>query len=693
MLALLGFIGGWLAVPDWKPEPVPAAVLPMAPSRLSVDLETEGPAVVPTLDRLCAIAQQSGGVALLREIDKIPDMEGVRMLVDEAIDRARNWQSDPDDATTSEAAGEALNFVWKVLMARFAEMDAEKAFEHGMKIAGEDGALPRVVFFELARQRPDLIESVANRLKDSPSSLRSLLSVAYFLADTDPHLALRICREFPTDNNYPMSSVFERWAQRAPQEVIEHAATLTKSEGDEALRIAARIWTLTDAGAALAWAKGRDPENAQGILGEVLGVMGLRDPAQAASLALEIVPNDTAVIAGVGNQWLNQDLDAAFAWILALDNPVQQQGILRYQSEFFEKNPERVLEWMKRFPLNQSVASVYQSFLSQLKQSNLSLAVEWLKTSDRVEALDAARGEVFYQWAVKDPIAAADYAAEHLELITDSSLAGELANHLARRDPVKALEWANQLPTEEFRQRAMRAVIEAATSEHPEEALAMALELKKERGRSGALGNIVSKVRNSQTGDTVEWLSSLPEAAQNELAPIVLARAEDADIGRLLQHPALYDSSGAMTAEALQSIKERASNVVRAANLEAALEWAMTLPEEASIATASSIIGEWSGQDAGAAAELVSSLEDGELKQAAIAAMAPGMANVDPERAWQWALAIEKEDVRNKVIWEVVKDWGTVDRTAARAALADAPMTAEQRQQFEQRIRDRWGGE
>ncbi|MCB1094489.1 MAG: hypothetical protein KDN22_02820 [Verrucomicrobiae bacterium] len=694
VVALLGSAAGWICFPRSTPEPGSSVIYPTA-----VELPDEPEAEVPspqTLDQLWDMTRQigeSGSLApLLREIDKIATIDGVQAMVDEGLARMKRWQTDPDQLPAEED-GEALYVVWKVLVARFAEMDAKRAFAHGMQIAGEDGALPQVVFFELVKQHPEMIEEFAADLKvtNFRSSLKSLLSVAYLLADSDPSLALRLYEHLEPGNEYMTYSFFVRWAQSAPEEVIQRAATLTKLQRRYALQATAQVWAQDDTRAALKWAKGEDPKNVDGILGKVIGVISLHDPTKAAELALELAADDPAVLSEVSRQWLSRDLDGAFAWILSLNDPVLQQHMLAIREGIFERDPEKPIAWLNQFPLNQSLAVAYANLMEQLAKTNLDVAVEWLKTSGNVEALDIARSKVVYRWADKDPVAAADYAAENPHLITDDALE-YLTRHLALQDPARAFEWASQLASDEIRRDATQVVMGVATAGDPQEALPLALALEPGKTRSVTLQNLIhNMIQASRPGEAGEWLQSLPEKEQRELAPMVLARIDPAEIGSLLQNQALYDASGrALTAEAKKSLTEMAQMLVQSTNAEAALEWASTLPAAASLASATSIIRQWSNEDAAAAAEFVSVLPVGELQQAATAAMTPTMAHVDPESAWRWALTVEDPEIRYKVVSEVVETWNAIDSVAARTALAKAPVNNEQRERIENRLRSVW---
>ncbi|MEZ5326585.1 MAG: hypothetical protein R3F19_16175 [Verrucomicrobiales bacterium] len=130
--------------------------------------------------------------------------------------------------------------------------------------------------------------------------------------------------------------------------------------------------------------------------------------------------------------------------------------------------------------------------------------------------------------------------------------------------------------------------------------------------------------------------------------------------------------------------------MVRSTNTEAALEWATTLPPAASLASSTSIIGEWSRADAAAAADFISGLPEGELRQSATAAMTRSMASVDPERAWQWALTVDDPDARYNAVKDVIDSWSEIDSHAAKAVLAKAPITEAQRDHIAERIRWMW---
>ena len=87
-------------------------------------------------------------------------------------------------------------------------------------------------------------------------------------------------------------------------------------------------------------------------------------------------------------------------------------------------------------------------------------------------------------------------------------------------------------------------------------------------------------------------------------------------------------------------------------------------------------------EDSLAASQWVNTLPDSEARDRATQAIVDDLRTTSPSDAFAWAESISDPETRFTNIQRVYQDWSTLDPSAARAAIANAPLTQEQKAQL-----------
>ena len=116
----------------------------------------------------------------------------------------------------------------------------------------------------------------------------------------------------------------------------------------------------------------------------------------------------------------------------------------------------------------------------------------------------------------------------------------------------------------------------------------------------------------------------------------------------------------------------------------AAAEWATQITLESErLKAVENVTSSWIQFDPLAVSEWIAELPGGDLRDGAAKQLVTQVATSDPASAFEWAQSISAPDDRFSATQTVVNRWKHVDEESARAAIARANVTAEQRQLLE----------
>ena len=284
-----------------------------------------------------------------------------------------------------------------LLMARYAEIDPEKALKFASEASGFERMMGTTSILRTwAAKDPSaageyLVSTVLDSGVDDWQMRRSAASVASEWVRQDPDAALKWAKGLPDDvRGDALNNVIQHYTSENPLKAAEIAMGLEGESQERALRSIADQWSRTHPEAALTWAAGLEGET----------------QIEAMEEALE--------------NWAGQDPDAAVAYVGTLSGESQER--------FFPEVAER---WARR------------------DADSAQEAADWVSDFPESEGKERATGEVVQAWMRSDPTAASTWLGEQpAGGAKDRGIVSLLNDRQLREDPATAVAWAEQISDE-----------------------------------------------------------------------------------------------------------------------------------------------------------------------------------------------------------------------------------------------------
>ncbi|NNM28825.1 MAG: hypothetical protein HKO57_04845, partial [Akkermansiaceae bacterium] len=175
-----------------------------------------------------------------------------------------------------------------------------------------------------------------------------------------------------------------------------------------------------------------------------------------------------------------------------------------------------------------------------------------------------------------------------------------------------------------------------------------------------------------------EWARQSPEAAL-KWAQSLDGNDSQAALSGVFQQVALDDPAkaaamaGDLTGEARQQANLTVAREWGSQNYAGAEEWIATLPADEQAAARSQALRGLAGDDPQLAAEKVSTIPEGDARDAAVETIAESWAREDPAGAAQWLVTNGSEGAQEDAIRGVMVNWARTDADQARDWLAEQP--------------------
>lgn len=292
-------------------------------------------------------------------------------------------------------------------------------------------------------------------------------------------------------------------------------------------------------------------------------------------------------------------------------------------------------------------------------------AVGELGRNDFALALSRARKENNHiaqralerRWAEIDPLGAAKAWASGAEkLVSDSFFSSWV-----KINPSSALTWFSALEEGSQKQKARELVLDRVAKYDPQRALDFANQIADEKDRTSLVARSLKTLSFSDMTQAVSLARSLPEGATRDTAldtvGTQLAATDLAAAQKLIaENPAssLSQSPASVAAALLKQSPDQA------------MAWANALADgTARDAAYAGIAKEWAVRDVEAAAAWLDTLPAGTAKIAAVTAFAGRNAARDPEGATLWASTLPAGESRTRLLNLTVWNWQRTNPAAA----------------------------
>jgi hypothetical protein len=311
-----------------------------------------------------------------------------------------------------------------------------------------------------------------------------------------------------------------------------------------------------------------------------------------------------------------------------------EEAVLWMTDYYAEQNPAAALDWAKKWLLGDAQESALASIAGQLSKTSLEQAVTVVN-------------------GLKEPNSRIDALAN-------------IGSELGKTDPKKALDWAQTLKDPAERSAAVEEVMWSMSDSDPTGAAALVKQLNNPELLENIGGSIAESLADKDPKKAVDWAEAIPTgAAQDEAVSGALSGWAKTDPKAAY---AYFESKHSKNFYAAEGIFEQwASTTPEAAAAQAMQVADPTLKEHAVVG----VVNGWLNfDDTQAAEQWVDQMPAGHQRDMASATLVDALSVNDPQPAWDRALAIKDEQVRQEAILSAFSGLAQMDPDAARSALS-----------------------
>jgi len=428
---------------------------------------------------------------------------------------------------------------------------------------------------------------------------------------SDPLTLAQSTLEMPDgfERDATMMFAFGQLAERDPQGAMRFVEAMPEGEDrDQAIKWVASGLQPGNLSQAIAFAeKIGDFDTKKMILAQVIASEAESNPVGAMSSALTVADPSirSLAVSSSAEAWASSDPSSALKYAVDKASPSVRSQMLAALSSAPDADSAALLD----------------------------AVVQHMPAGDDFEH---AIGDIFTNWATKDPMAAATGLSKLPPGPSTAAAAYEVAHALVDSNPDKnaVASWALNLPEGNVRLEGLRGIFGEWGRSEPQAALAQAAKLSGEE-RKVAVSKLVDSWAVNNPNQVLDWVSrgaggfndAIDVATQSAMRSIASNSPTDAT-AKLDSVPAPYKAS------AMRSIMES-----------------------------------WCLQDAESAAQWLDKQARGPQIDGAAGLLARSIAREDPETAMKWALDISNPQGRMEAARQVATTWKQNDPAAVREYL------------------------
>lgn len=419
----------------------------------------------------------------------------------------------------------------RMLAVRWAELDPRHMFDtlcadaakHAAGGSGVDLSADyqiRQILFEERAKRDK--EAAIAALQDR-RALPGVESLRFTLTNTvmkaDPARGLKLMTEWSITGFIPDMTGIASWAQRDPRGAADAVmASSMGHAGDDAMKRIGKAWAASDPAAALAFATGKRGLMANHLAQSVVTEWAQRD--LDAAIAHVGAQDDSLTKTRLGiplvEAWAKTDPQSALQW--ANDN-LKGEARAAAAASIVKSMATKDIDSAAHFIAglesggvkNRAVNQLVETWLSKENKPNATAALTWMASlpdaDARRHAMDQSAWRLFY--------AAPEETVAFLNGPQGASASQQLfdfaAQHLAKKNPDSAMQWAAGLPADR-RSATQQSVLGEWVSSRPDAALAWVRQLPAGEGRMQSITVTTAGLAWHSVDATRTWIQSLPAA-------------------------------------------------------------------------------------------------------------------------------------------------------------------------------------
>jgi hypothetical protein len=586
----------------------------------------------------------------------------------------------------------------RAVLERWVELapDEAIAWAKSSPKTGERFSQAAEVFGILANVDPGRAMAEAQKVANPALKDQAMQAVVTAMAGTDPASAFELGRTLTRDQQWSVfGNLFGAWADKDPAAAT--AALLTvKDENvrDQASRTLLSRWAQHDPARALAWARNvSEPSMRISCLRGYFSVVGQRDPEGAIAQISELPRSQQpGFLVNVLGNWMQTDHDAAIAWVTSRPNSLERQQLLKSAVGFAGLlTGEQTSLLVSQLAPGSARDQALKQLIGNWTWTDPEAAIAFTETLPVAERL-RLHEDMAQSLASHDPEKAIEYLKEHPIDDPASEAWGELAGSLARKEgPAKALEWANALPDEGSRRKALPMILARMMVENPAEAARQAALVPDEATRSACLSEVAKSWANTGAEEALTWARGLSgRDRETAMAEVLGKGAPYQPVTAASQFDEVLAAIPAGTKPA-ERLVGAAAGIARAyffENEQAAIRWATQITDvDARAAAVGGLVEQWVEYDSPAASAWISTLPEGKPRDAAVGQLVGRIASSDPSSAFAWAATANDPDTRSNLLQTSLTSWRSLDAAAARTAIELADWPQEEKAKWLEKVK------
>jgi hypothetical protein len=316
-------------------------------------------------------------------------------------------------------------------------------------------------------------------------------------------------------------ATLQHWAELAPEEAFDYIAKLPESRSKvQTVHFAAiKFATKDPESAAAAVAKLSPGPSRTAAIDTVARTWAQTEGRKALDWAdglPEGKMRDTAVM-GVLFTWVHIDPVACYPRIEKLppDN-IKNALITNVANEWAVFNPQAALKWANSLPEESEKEVGIQNATISWADHDPKAAGEFALQMPPGSVRQQAIAGVAERWATQNPQEAADWVANKLDPASQQMALTRLMNFWAMESPQGAGQWVASLPAGPFRENAIQAYVQTASSLTPDLAAGQAITLTDENIRDQQVETCIRHWMELDPVAARQWLqkSDLPQYVQ-----------------------------------------------------------------------------------------------------------------------------------------------------------------------------------
>jgi hypothetical protein len=611
------------------------------------------------------------------------------------------------DLASAQASSPSYAFTLEIKAAcsRWGELDPEAALKFVLsnkQVSFRSAAIDSI-FAGIAKTDPALAMAKLSKVED-PSLRQSIkTSVLTSIMVTHPdHWIAAIKSEPALIQNFNLRILTSEWAMDDPAKTAERLKQLPANLQKSSISVLAEVWASKEAPAALAWAQSLPDVHQRNLaLGAIAGGLAASDP-DAALASLDALPSAArqAGLTAVFRTLVDLDFESAIAKADSLTDPDDRKVVLKLIANggkhFYDpyggyssspSSPHQLMALLNDLP----AGSTRSNTLSQLGQklSHFSpTEAESILASYPPKEREKLQMGMIQALAYRDPTRAIEIyqslATTRPGILSDSGI----LENLARQDPEATLKFALAGESTQEQARGVTAAFGQLAQNDPSAASRRLEELPPGPLYEGALSAVAQAWGQADPEAARSWVQGLTGAAHDRaLTQVIYSIARNAPQTAAEMIGEQLASAGSDLDHQLGSAAAQLSQSWTREDPGSASKWVTGLPDGSMKTRAiSSMVSSWIGTDFEEATRWLDSQPDGANRDAGVQAMVGSTSYDDPATAFEWANTIHNDSTRIDSLTRVIQQWNQTSPQRARAAVAQADLTAEERTRILQHL-------